>query len=148
VLANEGPFLQTVHGAIDLLRIAHEKIMTAKEPSVREYWRTSQVLINAVTGDVGTKTDLSDYPTYQEVSRFPCTLLRAKRMSEKLFMVYLNGARDPTDLAYRQSVRASRVEVTEDCLSFFKADGTLSAFFDLAAVRTWHEIDESELLPN
>jgi hypothetical protein len=63
-------------------------------------------------------------------------------------MVYLNGSLDPTDLGYRQPVRASRVEVSEDCLSFFNADGTLSAFFDLSAVRTWREIDESELLPN
>jgi len=69
-------------------------------------------------------------------------------MSEKLFMVYLNGALDPTDLAYRQPVRASRVEVSEDCLSFFKADGTLAAFFDKSAVRSWREMNESELLTN
>jgi len=30
----------------------------------------------------------------------------------------------------------SRVEVSEDCLSFFKADGTLAAFFDKSAVRS------------
>jgi hypothetical protein len=39
-------------------------------------------------------------------------------MPEKHFMVYLNGAEDPMDLAYRQSVRASRVEVSQDGLSF------------------------------
>jgi len=37
-------------------------------------------------------------------------------MPEKLFMVYLNGAEDPMDLSYRQPVRASKVEVSEDCL--------------------------------
>jgi hypothetical protein len=69
-------------------------------------------------------------------------------MSEKLFMVYLNGAEDPMDLAYHQPVRASRVEVSEGCLSFLKADGTLAAYFDQSAVRSWREIDESELLAN
>jgi hypothetical protein len=69
-------------------------------------------------------------------------------MQDKLFMVYLNGAEDPMDLAYHQPVRASRVEVTEDSLGFYAADGTLSAFFDLSAVRSWREIDESELLAN
>jgi hypothetical protein len=65
-------------------------------------------------------------------------------MLEKLFMVYLNGAEDRMDLAYHQPVRASRVEVSEDCLSFFKADGTLAAFFDKSAVRSWREMNESE----
>ena len=51
-------------------------------------------------------------------------------------MVYLNGAEDPMDLAYHQPVRAYRVEVSEDCLSFFKADGTLTAFFGKSAVRS------------
>jgi hypothetical protein len=69
-------------------------------------------------------------------------------MSEKLFVVYLNGASDPTDLAYRQSVRASRVEVSEDSLVFFAADGTLAASFDKSAVHSWREIKESELLAN
>ena len=63
-------------------------------------------------------------------------------------MVYLNGADDPMDLAYQQPVRASRVEVSEECLSFFKADDTLAAFFDKSAVRSWREIKESELLAN
>ena len=63
-------------------------------------------------------------------------------------MVYLSGAEDPMNLAYHQPVRASRVEVTEDSLGFYAADGTLSAFFDLSAVRSWREIDESELLAN
>jgi len=45
-------------------------------------------------------------------------------------------------------VRASRVEVSEDCLSFFTADGTLAAFFDKSAVHSWREINESELLAN
>jgi hypothetical protein len=69
-------------------------------------------------------------------------------MQEKLFMVYLNGAEDPMDLAYHQPVRAYRVDVSEDCLSFFKADGTLAAIFDKSAVRSWREIRESELLSN
>jgi hypothetical protein len=69
-------------------------------------------------------------------------------MPEKLFMVYLNGTQDPMDLAYQQPVRASRVEVSEDSLGFYAADGTLSAFFDLSAVHSWREIDESELLTN
>jgi len=47
-----------------------------------------------------------------------------------------------------EAVRASRVEVSEDCLSFFKADGTLAAFFDKSAVRSWREMNESELLAN
>jgi hypothetical protein len=71
-----------------------------------------------------------------------------KNMVEKLFMVYLNGAEDPMDLAYQQPVRASRVEVLEDCLSFFKADGTLAAFFGKSAVHGWREIKESEPLAN
>ena len=69
-------------------------------------------------------------------------------MPEKLFMVYLNGAEDPMDLAYHQPVRASRVEVSEHCLSFYKADGTLAAFFDKSAVRNWREMNESELPTN
>jgi hypothetical protein len=69
-------------------------------------------------------------------------------MPEKLFIVYLNGSEDPMDLAYHQPVRASRVEVSKDCLSFFKADGTLTAFFDKSAVRSWREMNESELLGN
>jgi hypothetical protein len=69
-------------------------------------------------------------------------------MLEKLFMVYLNGAEDPRDLAYQQPVRASRVEVSEDGLSFFKADGALAAFFDKSAVRSWREMNESELPAN
>jgi hypothetical protein len=69
-------------------------------------------------------------------------------MQDKLFMVYLNGAEDPMDLAYHQPVRASRVEVSEDSLGFYAADGTLSAFFDLSAVHSWREIGESELLAN
>ena len=69
-------------------------------------------------------------------------------MPEKLFMVYLNGAEDPMDLAYHQPVRASRVEVSEDCLSFYKADVALAAFFDESAVRSWREMNESELLTN
>jgi hypothetical protein len=76
----------------------------------------------------------------------PCTIL--KSMPEKLFMVYLNGAEDPMDLAYHQPVRASKVEASEDCLSFFKADGSLVAFFDKLAVRSWREMNESELLAN
>jgi hypothetical protein len=76
----------------------------------------------------------------------PCTI--PESMPEKLFMVYLNGAEDPMDLAYHQPVRASRVEVSEDCLSFFAADGTLAAFFDKSAVHSWREINESELLAN
>ena len=69
-------------------------------------------------------------------------------MPEKHFMVYLNGAEDPMDLAYRQSVRASRVEVSQDGLSFFNADGALAAFFDKSAVHGWREIKESELQAN
>jgi hypothetical protein len=69
-------------------------------------------------------------------------------MSEKLFMVYLNGASDPADSAYHQPVRASRVEVSADCVTFFNADGTLSALFDRSAVRTWNEINESDTLAN
>jgi hypothetical protein len=34
----------------------------------------------------------------------------------------------PNDLAYHQPVRASRVEVSEDCLSFFKADARSQRF--------------------
>jgi hypothetical protein len=71
-----------------------------------------------------------------------------KSMPEKLFMVYLNGAEDPMDLAYQQPVRASRVEASEGSLVFVAADGTLSAFFALSAVRCWREINESELLAN
>jgi hypothetical protein len=69
-------------------------------------------------------------------------------MPEKLFMVYLTGAEDPMDLAYHQPVRASSVEVSKDCLSFFNADGTLAAFFDRSVVHSWREISESELLSN
>ncbi len=63
-------------------------------------------------------------------------------------MIYLNGAEDPMDLAYHQPVRASRVEVSEHCLSFYKADGTLAVFFDKSAVRNWREMNESELPTN
>jgi hypothetical protein len=47
-------------------------------------------------------------------------------MTEKLFMVHLSGSPDPTDLAYYQPVRASRAEVSEDSLSFYNSDGSLS----------------------
>ena len=63
-------------------------------------------------------------------------------------MAYLDGASDPEDSAYHQPVRASTVEVSADRLTFFNADGTLSALFDLSAVRTWCEINESETLAN
>ena len=69
-------------------------------------------------------------------------------MSEKLFMVHLRGATDPTDLAYRQPVRASRVEESDEGVWFFTADGRLAAFFDKSAVSSWREINESELLTN
>jgi hypothetical protein len=69
-------------------------------------------------------------------------------MPEKLFMVYLNGAEDPMDLAYHQPVRASRVEVSEGCLSFLKADSTLATYFDKSTFRSWREMNESELLAN
>ena len=54
----------------------------------------------------------SEIATYRVLRKNPCTIL--KRMPEKLFIVYLNGAEDPMDLAYRQPVRASRVEVSAD----------------------------------
>jgi len=63
-------------------------------------------------------------------------------------MVYLNGAPDPADATYRQSVRASRVEVSDDSVTFFNADGTLSAYFDKSAVSSWQEISDSEFLAN
>jgi hypothetical protein len=66
-------------------------------------------------------------------------------MSEKLFIVYLTGAPDPADLAYQQSVRASTVDVSEDAVFFFAQDGTLAAYFDRSAVRSWREASESEL---
>jgi len=37
---------------------------------------------------------------------------------------------------------------TFKCLSFYKADGTLVAFFDKSAVRNWREMNESELPTN
>ena len=64
----------------------------------------------------------------QDLKQNPRTILES--MPEKPFMVYLNGAEDPMDLAYHQPVRASRVEVSEDCLGFFTADGTLAVFFE------------------
>jgi hypothetical protein len=39
-------------------------------------------------------------------------------------------------------------EAARGCLSFFKADGTLAAFFDKSAVRSWREMNESDLLAN
>jgi hypothetical protein len=65
-------------------------------------------------------------------------------MAEKLFIVYLNGAEDPMDRSYQQTVRASKVEVKEGTLVFTGSDGELSAFFDLSTVRNWREADESE----
>jgi hypothetical protein len=91
-----------------------------------------------------TQNHFSGNPTNRDLWENPCTIL--KSMPEKLFMVYLNGAEDPLDLAYHQPVRASKVEVSGDCLSFLKADGTLAAFFDKSAVRSWREMNESELL--
>ena len=52
-------------------------------------------------------------------------------MAEKLFVVYLNGAPDPMDPAYMQSVRASKVEEAEGRLVFTHSDGTIAAFFDI-----------------
>jgi hypothetical protein len=66
-------------------------------------------------------------------------------MAERLFMVYLNGATEPTDPAYQQPVRASTVEVGDGYLWFTHANGELSAMFALSAVRHWCEDDESEL---
>jgi hypothetical protein len=52
-------------------------------------------------------------PTLQELRQNPCTILQS--MPEKHFMAYLSGAaEDPMDLVYRQTVRASRVEVSEE----------------------------------
>jgi hypothetical protein len=67
-------------------------------------------------------------------------------MPKKLYIVYLNGAPDPMDPIYQQPVRASKVEVSEGRLIFAHVDGTISAFFDLSAVRNWRETNESELL--
>jgi hypothetical protein len=64
-------------------------------------------------------------------------------MTEKLFVVYLNGAQDPMDEIYQQPVRASKVEVVDGYLTFTLSDGTLSALFHLSAVRNWREADES-----
>lgn len=89
---------------------------------------------------------MASHAIYRDLRENPGTIL--KSMPEKLFMVYLSGAEDQMDLAYHQPVRASRVEVSEGCLSFFKADGTLAAYFDKSAVRSWREINESELLAN
>lgn len=99
-----------------------------------------------VAGEVGASLHFSGNATNRELRQNPCTIL--KSMPEKLFMVYLNGAEDPMDLAYQQPVRASRVEVSEASLSFFKADGTLAAFFDKSAVHSWREVNESELQAN
>jgi hypothetical protein len=66
-------------------------------------------------------------------------------MTEKLYMVHLKGAQDPEDKAYRQPVRASKVEESAEGLIFTHADGTLAAFFDASAVSSWAEIDESQL---
>lgn len=63
-------------------------------------------------------------------------------MTEKLYMVHLNGAQDPEDRAYQQPVRASKVKESAEGLIFTHADGTLSAFFDASAVKSWVEIDE------
>ena len=67
-------------------------------------------------------------------------------MAENLFIVYLNGALDPTDPAYVQPVRASRVQEAEGRLVFTHSDGTIAAFFDMSAVRSWGEADQSDLL--
>ncbi len=67
-------------------------------------------------------------------------------MAEKLFVVYLNGAPDPMDPAYMQSVRASKVEEAEGRLVFTHSDGTIAAFFDMSTVRGWSEADQSDLL--
>ena len=88
------------------------------------------------------KRDLSGYPG---LGQAPSTI---ETMAERLFMVYLNGAPDPMDSAYRQPVRASSVEVTEDCVTFLNGDGTLSASLDKAAVSSWREISDSEFLAN
>jgi hypothetical protein len=66
-------------------------------------------------------------------------------MAEKLYIVHLKGAQDPTDKAYIQPVHASNVEVSGDCLIFSHLDGTLAAFFDMSIVSDWRETDQSEL---
>jgi len=67
-------------------------------------------------------------------------------MAEKLFIVYLSGAPDPVDPAYIQPVRASNVEEADGRLVFTHSDGTIAAFFDMSAVCSWSEADESDLL--
>lgn len=90
---------------------------------------------------------MSGYPTqYQELT--PDFQYNFEAMSERLFIVYITGASDPADLAYQQSVRASRVDVSEDAISFFTQDGTLAAYFDKSVVCGWREENESELLPS
>ena len=66
-------------------------------------------------------------------------------VTEKLYIIQLKGAQDPEDKAYRQPVRASNVEVSGETLSRSPSDGTLSAFFDMSAVSSWAEADESQL---
>jgi hypothetical protein len=66
-------------------------------------------------------------------------------VAEKLYIVHLKGAQDPEDKAYRQHVRASNVEVSRETLIFSHSDGSLSAFFDMSAVSSWTEADESQL---
>ena len=65
-------------------------------------------------------------------------------MPEKFYIVQLKGAQDAEDKAYRQPVRASNVEVSGETIIFSHADGTLSAFFDMSAVSSWAEVDESQ----
>ena len=76
------------------------------------------------------------------------SVYNSEKHAGKAFHGLSQRGRNPMDLAYHQPVRASRVEVSEDCLSFFTANGTLAAFFDKSAVHSWREINESELLAN
>ena len=73
----------------------------------------------------------------------PCTTL--KSTPEKLSWFISTGRKSQWTW---HTISASRVEVSEDCLSFYKADGTLAAFFDKSAVRSWREMYESELPTN
>jgi hypothetical protein len=64
--------------------------------------------------------------------------------TERLYMVYLKGG-EPGDKTYQQPVRAASGEMVDSCLVFLAADGSISAFFDSAAVLSWKEISEDQL---
>jgi hypothetical protein len=65
-------------------------------------------------------------------------------VAEKLYILEMNWA-EPGTRASIQPIRATRSEILDDYLWFYKSDGSVAGMFDRSSVRSWCESTEEEL---